>query len=46
MSPTTAYLSSGFAKLLVEKIVVGRDEEGQPKVDVTYRFGPPGHDEE
>jgi len=30
-----------LAKLLVEKVVVGRDEEGQPKVDVTYRFGPP-----
>ena len=30
-----------LATLLVEKIVVGRNEEGQTKVDVTYRFGPP-----
>ena len=30
-----------LVKLLVEKIVVGRDEEGQPRVDVTYRFGEP-----
>ena len=26
--------------LLVERIVIGRDEGGRPKVDVTYRFGP------
>ena len=32
-----------LAKLLVERIVVGRDKEGLPKVDVTYRFGPPEH---
>jgi site-specific DNA recombinase len=30
-----------LATLLVEKIVVGRNAEGQTKVDVTYRFGPP-----
>ena len=30
-----------LVKLLVEKIVAGRDEEGQPRVDVTYRFGEP-----
>ena len=30
-----------LAKLLVEKIVVGRDEEGRTKVDITYRFGQP-----
>ena len=28
-------------KLLVDKITVGRNEEGRPKVDITYRFGPP-----
>ncbi len=25
----------------MERIVIGRDEEGRTKVDVTYRFGPP-----
>ena len=30
-----------LVNLLVEKILVGRDEEGQPRVDVTYRFGEP-----
>ena len=30
-----------LAKLLVEKITIGRDEEGKAKVDITYRFGPP-----
>ena len=30
-----------LAKLLVEKITVGRNEEGRPKVEITYRFGPP-----
>jgi hypothetical protein len=30
-----------LVRLLVEKIVVGRDEEGRTKVDITYRFGPP-----
>jgi hypothetical protein len=29
-----------LAKLLVERIVIGRDEAGRTKVDVTYRFGP------
>ena len=29
-----------LAKLLVERIVIGRDEEGRAKVDITYRFGP------
>lgn len=28
-------------KLLVDKIVVGRNEDGRTKVDITYRFGPP-----
>lgn len=30
-----------LVKLLVEKIVVSRAEDDRPKVDVTYRFGPP-----
>ena len=30
-----------LVKLLVEKIVMVRDEEGRPKVDITYHFGPP-----
>ena len=30
-----------LAKLLVEKIVVGRDQEDRTRVDITYRFGPP-----
>jgi site-specific DNA recombinase len=30
-----------LTKLLVERVVVGRDEEGRRRVDVTYRFGPP-----
>ncbi|HZY57211.1 MAG TPA: hypothetical protein VFE09_05370, partial [Rubrobacteraceae bacterium] len=30
-----------LVKLLVERIVASRDEEGRPKVDITYRFGPP-----
>jgi hypothetical protein len=31
-----------LVKLLVERITVGRDEaEGRPRVDITYRFGPP-----
>ena len=31
-----------LAKLLVEKITVGRNEgDGRAKVDITYRFGPP-----
>src|SRR5215210_4206332 len=29
-----------LVKLLVEKIVVGRSEDGRAKVDITYRFGP------
>jgi hypothetical protein len=28
-------------KLLVERMVARRDEEGALKVDITYRFGPP-----
>jgi hypothetical protein len=31
-------------RLLVEKITVGRDETGQPRVHITYRFGPPEPD--
>ena len=30
-----------LAKLLVERIVIGRDEEGRTKMDFTYRFGLP-----
>jgi hypothetical protein len=30
-----------LVRLLVDKIVVRRTEEGRPKVDITYRFGPP-----
>ena len=30
-----------LAKLLVEKITIGRNEEGKTKVEVNYRFGPP-----
>jgi site-specific DNA recombinase len=30
-----------LAKLLVEKITIGRNDEGRPEVQVTYRFGPP-----
>ncbi len=33
-----------LAKLLVEKIIASRDEEGRLKVDVTYRFGPPAEE--
>ena len=29
-----------LTNLLVERIVIGRDEDGQTKVEVTYRFGP------
>jgi hypothetical protein len=29
-----------LAKLLVERISVGRNEEGRPDVRITYRFGP------
>jgi hypothetical protein len=30
-----------LVKLLVEKIIVDRNEDGRAKVDITYRFGPP-----
>jgi hypothetical protein len=30
-----------LTKLLVESIAISRNDEGRPKVDVTYRFGPP-----
>ncbi len=30
-----------LAKLLVEKISVGRNDDGRPEVQITYRFGPP-----
>jgi hypothetical protein len=30
-----------LVKLLVERIVVGRDENGRTSVRITYRFGPP-----
>jgi hypothetical protein len=29
-----------LTNLLVERIVIGRDEQGRPKADITYRFGP------
>lgn len=29
-----------LVKLLVEKITVGRAEDGRARVDITYRFGP------
>ena len=35
-----------LTKLLVEKVVVGHDREGQPEVDVTYRFEAPERFEE
>jgi hypothetical protein len=34
-----------LVKLLVERIVVRRNEEGQPKIEITYRFGPPAESE-
>lgn len=30
-----------LAKLLVKGISISRDEDGRPKVEITYRFGPP-----
>jgi hypothetical protein len=30
-----------LAKLLVERIRVSRGEDGRPRVEITYRFGPP-----
>jgi len=30
-----------LVRLLVERITVDRGEDGQPRVDITYRFGPP-----
>jgi site-specific DNA recombinase len=30
-----------LARLLVERITVGRSEDGQTQVEITYRFGPP-----
>lgn len=30
-----------LARLLVERISVARGEDGRPRVEVTYRFGPP-----
>jgi hypothetical protein len=30
-----------LVRLLVNRIVVSQTEEGRPKVDITYRFGPP-----
>jgi hypothetical protein len=34
-------LRGELARLSVERIAIGRDEEGRTKVDITYRFGPP-----
>jgi site-specific DNA recombinase len=33
-----------LVRLLVEGIAVDRTDEGRPKVDITYRFGPPAED--
>jgi hypothetical protein len=33
-----------LVRLLVERTAVSRTEEGRPKVDITYRFGPPAED--
>jgi hypothetical protein len=33
-----------LVRLLVERITVDRDENGQPRVEITYRFGPPLED--
>jgi hypothetical protein len=30
-----------LAKLLVKRVSVSRDEDGRPRVEITYRFGPP-----
>ena len=30
-----------LAKLLVERIFISRAEDGRPKIEITYRFGPP-----
>jgi len=30
-----------LVKLLVERLTVGRAENGRARVDITYRFGPP-----
>ena len=30
-----------LVKLPVERITAGRNEDGRPKVVITYRFGPP-----
>ena len=30
-----------LVRLLVDRIVVSQTEEGRPKVDIIYRFGPP-----
>jgi hypothetical protein len=27
--------------LLVERVTADRDEDGHPRVEITYRFGPP-----
>jgi hypothetical protein len=33
-----------LVRLLVERITVDRDENDQPRVEITYRFGPPPED--
>ena len=33
-----------LVRLLVEKITADRDEDGRPRVHMTYRFGPPPED--
>jgi hypothetical protein len=30
-----------LAKLLAERIRIGRGVDGRPRVEITYRFGPP-----
>jgi site-specific DNA recombinase len=40
-SPAAYQKRRQLVKLLVERIVVGRDENGDTSVRITYRFGPP-----
>jgi hypothetical protein len=30
-----------IVRLLVEGVTIGRDDDGEPTVEVSYRFGPP-----
>ncbi len=40
-SPEAYQARRQLVKLLVERILVGRDENGETQVRITYRFGPP-----